>query len=166
MKKLIRKLKCKYYLYLINHVYAGTRFFEKKRKMLNYIGHEIGENRKIVGPIECTGTLVIGKNCWIGKHFRVNGNGKVVIEDNVDIGPEVTFQTGGHKIGAADRRAGEGCIFSQSVGSGTWIGGGEHDPQQYRNRSVRGDRGLRLRCFGCGSEHTCRRRSGEIDKAA
>lgn len=127
MKKLIRKLrglKRRYHLFLINHLYAGTHFFEKKRRLLNSLGYEIGENTKVVGPIECTGTLIVGKNCWLGKNLKVNGNGRVVIGDNVDIGPEVTFQTGGHKIGTADRRAGEGCIFSQSVGSGTWLGGG------------------------------------------
>ena len=53
----------------------------------------------------------------------MNGNGSVVIGDNCDIAPEVTFQTGGHEIGDASRRAGVGCIFHQTVGSGTWIGG-------------------------------------------
>lgn len=45
------------------------------------------------------------------------------IADNCDIGPEVTFQTGGHEIGDAARRAGKGKKFRQSVGKGTWIGG-------------------------------------------
>ena len=53
----------------------------------------------------------------------VNGNGTVTIGDNVDIGPEVTFQTGGHEIGDKDRRAGKGALYAQSVGDGTWIGG-------------------------------------------
>ena len=46
-----------------------------------------------------------------------------MIGDNCDIAPEVTFQTGGHEIGSSDRRAGEGRIFEQSIGDGTWIGG-------------------------------------------
>lgn len=119
----LRGLKHKWVLYLVNHVYVGTRKFEKKRKLLNSIGFEIGENTKVVGPIECYGTLKIGKNCWIGKNFKVNGNGNVIIGENCDIAPEVTFQTGGHKIGSAEHRAGEGCSFSQTVGDGTWIGG-------------------------------------------
>ena len=108
---------------MVNHIYAGTTKFEKKRKLLNSIGFSIGENTKVVGPIEVTGTLVVGKNCWVGKNFKVNGNGTVTIGDNCDIAPEVTFQTGGHKIGDFQRRAGEGCVFHQSVGDGTWIGG-------------------------------------------
>lgn len=116
-------IKRRYVLFLVNHIYVGTRKFEKKRKLLNSIGWEIGENTKIVGPVECYGTLKIGKNCWIGKNLIVNGNGTVSIGDNCDIAPEVTFQTGGHLIGSGDRRAGQGMIFSQSVGNGTWIGG-------------------------------------------
>ena len=116
----------KWIMYRVNVLLAGTNqnFFEKKRKLLNRLDHfDIGEGTRIVGPIECTGYLQVGKDCWIGKNFCVNGNGSVIIGDNCDIGPEVTFQTGGHEIGDEHRRAGEGCIFHQSVGSGTWIGG-------------------------------------------
>lgn len=119
----LQGIKRRWHIYLVNHIYAGTTKFEKKRKLLNSIGFSIGENTKVVGPIEVTGTLVVGKNCWVGKNFKVNGNGTVTIGDNCDIAPEVTFQTGGHKIGDFQRRAGEGCVFHQSVGDGTWIGG-------------------------------------------
>ena len=112
-------------LFLVNRIYAGCRerHFKIKRKLLNKIGYSIGDGTKIVGPFLCTGSVTIGKNCWIGKNFTVNGNGFVTIGDNCDIGPEVTFQTGGHQIGTRDRRAGQGIVCTQSVGSGTWIGG-------------------------------------------
>ena len=121
----LQGLRYKWNLYLVNKVYAGTKpkHFEKKRKLLNQIGFEIGEGTRIVGPIFCAGKLKIGKNCWIGKNFFVNGNGMVVIGDNCDIAPEVIFQTGGHKIGGPERRAGEGVIHNQTVGNGCWIGG-------------------------------------------
>lgn len=83
-------------IFLVNRIYVGPGHFEKKRKLLNSIGFEIGENTKVVGPIECTGTLKTGKNCWIGKNLKINGNGTVIIGDNCDIAPEVTFMTGGH----------------------------------------------------------------------
>lgn len=110
-------------LFLVNKVFVGATHFEKKRVLLNSIGFEIGENTKVVGPIECYGKLKIGQNCWIGKNFKVNGNGSVVIGNNCDIAPEVTFQTGGHIIGSPERRAGKGLTYTQSVGDGTWIGG-------------------------------------------
>lgn len=121
----LKGLKVRFNLYLVNKIYCGSnpKYFEKKRKLLNAINFQIGEGTKVVGPIEVTGKLIVGDNCWIGKNFKVNGNGTVTIGDNCDIAPEVTFQTGGHIIGTSDRRAGEGVIFNQSVGSGTWIGG-------------------------------------------
>ena len=110
-------------LFLVNHIYKGPKHFEIKRKLLNRIGIQIGKGTKVVGPIECLGRLVVGENCWIGKNLKVNGNGTVEIGDNCDIAPEVTFQTGGHEIGVQERRAGEGLVFSQRIGNGTWIGG-------------------------------------------
>ena len=65
-----------------------------KRKLLSGIGCQVGDGTTIVGPIECKGFISIGKNCWIGKNCKVNGNGTVQIGDNCNIGPEVTFQTG------------------------------------------------------------------------
>ena len=109
--------------FLINHILCGTNFFETKRKILNKMGYQVGQGTRVVGPIVCTTSLKIGNDCWIGKNFFCNGNGDVIIGNNCDIAPEVIFQTGGHQIGTADRRAGDGCIFKQTVGDGTWIGG-------------------------------------------
>ncbi len=108
--------------FLINNVYSGTGNFEKKRKLLNKLGHQIGEGSKVVGPVFATGRLVTGKECWIGKNLRLNGNGTVVIGDNCDIAPEVTFQTGSHNIGSHKRRAGEGYNDDIVIGNGCWIG--------------------------------------------
>lgn len=119
----LKGIKKKIVLFLVNKVFVGTRQFEIKRKLLNSIGYKIGDNTKVVGPIECTGNLIIGKECWIGKNLKINGNGTVIIGDRCDIAPEVTFQTGGHLIGIKERRAGEGIVFNQSIGNGVWIGG-------------------------------------------
>lgn len=121
----IRGILRKMNLFLVNHVYVGTseKYFEKKRVLLNRVGYKLGEGTKVVGPIYCTGTLECGKNCWLGKNLVVNGNGVVIIGDNCDIAPDVIFQTGGHEIGKAQRRAGEGQLHVQRVGDGVWIGG-------------------------------------------
>ncbi len=110
-------------MFCVNKCFAGTKYFKIKRRLLIALGYEIGQNTKVVGPLITTGSLVIGDNCWIGKNFLVNGNGWVRIGNNCDIAPEVTFLTGGHKIGTAERRAGEGEHYSISVGDGCWIGG-------------------------------------------
>lgn len=118
----IRNTLC---LFLVNAILKGTnpRFFSVKRSLLNWAGHEIGKGTKVVGPVEWHGKMKIGENCWIGKNCKINGNGTVQIGDNCDLGPEVIFQTGGHQIGSAERRAGEGAVFHQIVGNGVWIGG-------------------------------------------
>lgn len=110
--------------WLVNRVLVGTnpRFFKVKRKLLQSIGHTIGENTKIVGPITCTGKLHVGKDCWIGANFTIRGNGIVVLGDRVDVGPDVTFLTGTHEIGNMERRAGTGYNCKQSIGDGCWIG--------------------------------------------
>ena len=50
---------------------------ERKRKLLNAIGHESGEGTKIVGPVFLTATLETGKDCWIGADFKATGNGVI-----------------------------------------------------------------------------------------
>ena len=123
--RILRSIKRKTVMFLVNKVFVGAkpRYFEIKRKLLISIGHSIGEGTKIVGPIETYSKLTVGKNCWLGKNLKVNGNGSVVIGDCCDIAPEVTFQTGGHEIGTAERRAGQGITCKQEVGNGVWIGG-------------------------------------------
>lgn len=117
-------IKNRFVYFCVNKLYVGTnqKFFERKRKLLNLIGHEIAEGTKVVGPLECTGKLIVGKNSWIGKNLKINGNGTVVIGNNCDIGPEVTFQTGSHEPGTYLRRAGNGFNSSITVGNGVWIG--------------------------------------------
>ena len=95
----LKSIKKRIVICIVDHVLAGTRSFPAKRKLLRSIGYEIGENTKIVGPIRNTGTLRIGANCWIGSGLTVHGNGTVTIGDNCDIAPDVTFLTGGHRMG-------------------------------------------------------------------
>lgn len=114
----------KWNLFLVNKILVGPRpwTFKYKRILLRNIGYEIGEGTKIVGPITNTGSLIVGNHCWIGANLVIHGNGIVRIGDNCDIAPDVTFLTGGHEIGEAKRRAGNGESYEISVGSGVWIG--------------------------------------------
>ena len=119
----LRTLKTAWVMYLVNRVLTGTRCFSAKARLLRSIGHEIGENTKVVGPLFCTGKLVIGKNCWIGADLRLHGNGTVFIGDNCDLAPGVTFFTGSHELGDHHRRAGKGFNGDIHIEEGCWIGG-------------------------------------------
>lgn len=102
LKRIIRRVRKTIVMFLVNTVFAGSTrpmAFRLKRALLRSIGYRIGENTKIVGPIFCTGTLMIGSDCWIGRNFKVHGNGTVILGDRLDVGPEVTFVTGTHEVG-------------------------------------------------------------------
>lgn len=120
IKKILRILA----LFIINTFLCTTRFFSLKRFLLNISGIKIGKNTKVVGPIS-VGTVakvIIGEECWIGSGFKVYGNGIVSIGDRCDFAPDISFVTGSHEIGSAERRAGVGVSFTLSVESGCWIG--------------------------------------------
>lgn len=108
--------------WLINHVFVGTRCFIQKRWLLNVVGHQVGTGTKIVGPLFCTGKLVAGKDCWIGRNFTIHGNGIVTLGDCCDIGPDVMFLTGSHEIATPQRRAGAGQTHTIRIEEGCWIG--------------------------------------------
>lgn len=118
----LRTIKRVLAMFLVNKVLAGTHAFGAKSRLLNSIGYEVGEGTRIVGPLRCTGHLTIGRDCWVGRDFVVEGNGSVTIGDRCDVAPSVTFLTGGHAIGAYERRAGTGESYSIAVGDGIWIG--------------------------------------------
>lgn len=118
----LRSIKRRLAMLCVNHIFAGTRAFGIKRKLLRSAGFEVGDGTNVVGPILCTGTLSVGSNSWIGRNFTVHGNGTVVIGDNCDVAPDVTFLTGGHAIGSKERRAGVGESYDIRIGDGCWLG--------------------------------------------
>lgn len=119
----LRTLKKTWVMYLVNHVLTGTRCFSAKARLLRSIGHEIGENTKVVGPLFCTGKLVVGKDCWIGAGLQLHGNGTVFIGDRCDLAPGITFLTGSHELGDHERRAGKGFNGDIHIEAGCWLGG-------------------------------------------
>lgn len=122
---ILKKIKKSILLFMINTILRGTHFFKIKRFLLNQCeGISIGKDTKIVAPIYIPiySNLEIGHNSWIGRNFSLEGNGKVIIGSQCDLGPNVTCVTGSHKIGLKDRRAGEGYNGTVGVGDGTWIG--------------------------------------------
>lgn len=112
-------------LNVINFFFAGTRFFEIKRILLNKCeGVSVGVGTKIVTPlhIPAWSNLKVGNNVWLGRDFTLEGNGTVIIENNCDFGPMVTCVTGTHEIGNEMRRAGEGYNSTIAIGKGVWVG--------------------------------------------
>lgn len=120
----IKRTKRMLALFVINHFLSCTHFFGAKRVLLRFAGVKIGPDSKVVGPLYLGGvaSLKLGDHVWLGRNASIDGNGSVEIGDWVDVGPCVSFGTGGHEIAGREHRAGEGVIAHISVGSGTWIG--------------------------------------------
>ena len=121
----LKKIRIKFYkkigISFLNRFLAGTSCFKYKRHLLRCAGMKIGKNTKIVGPVFITANVTIGDDCWIGAFFKATGNGNVIIENRVDIAPEVTISTGSHEIGNNLRRAGSGINLDIKIEDGCWI---------------------------------------------
>lgn len=109
---------------MINSFLSGTHFYSIKRKLLNAIGIHCGQKTCVVGPLFLgnVSQVSFGDGVWVGRDFKVYGNGSVLIGNNIDIAPDVAFLTGSHKISDSFRRAGDGLSFQISVEDGCWIG--------------------------------------------
>lgn len=119
-----KKIKRSVARFIINNFLSSTHFFRIKRSLLIWASIEVGTGTKIVGPIYFGNVIniKIGKNCWIGKNINFDGNGTIIIGDNIDVAPHVIISTGGHRIGDEIRRAGKGIVNTIIIGDGCWIG--------------------------------------------
>lgn len=127
MKGVMLVLKHIYRMLLIRvfNLFSGMHFFKLKRVIFNMIPNmSVGKKTRIVGPIWAgsVSEIAVGNNAFINRQFCVEGNGKIIIGDNVDIGPGVKILTGGHEIGGERHRAGEGILYSISIEDGCWVG--------------------------------------------
>ena len=120
----LHRAKRAFCIWIINSFLCGTHFFVWKRRLLLLAGIPCGDNTCLVGPLYLgnVSNVSIGNNVWVGRDFKVYGNGKVVIGNNIDIAPDVSFVTGSHEIGNSTHRAGKGISYSIQVDDGCWLG--------------------------------------------
>jgi maltose O-acetyltransferase len=106
-----------------------SSWFIVRNKIAKLMKIKLGKNVRInigfrvYGP----GKVVIGDNVWIGPNCRIytagsDSRGGVYIGNNCDIAPEVVFVCGSHEIGDTKRRAGKGISHDIVVENGVWIG--------------------------------------------
>ena len=113
------------FLLSIVNLFRGMHFFKLKRFLLNLIPDiSIGKGTRIVGPFWAGSVSIIeiGENSFINRKFSIEGNGTLIVGNNVDIGPNVEILTGGHKVENVDHRAGEGVLYSIKIENGVWVG--------------------------------------------
>lgn len=102
-----------------------AKFFFLKNVVYRLSGISVGQNSRLgFGIFLNFRNVELGNNVWVGPwcRFYSTPQARIIISDNVDIGPEVSFITGTHSVGSSKRRAGEGLSTSIVIGCGSWIG--------------------------------------------
>jgi acetyltransferase-like isoleucine patch superfamily enzyme len=98
---------------------------ELQKEILKNIFSKIGDNFTIEQAFRCD----YGYNIEIGNNFFANYNllildcAKVIIGDNVLIGPNVSIYTAGHPVHFETRNLGFEYAFPITIGDNVWIGG-------------------------------------------
>jgi maltose O-acetyltransferase len=106
-------------------IYVGGR---TRMRILRLAGFQIGHGTVIWGTPSISGNrnlyqrLIIGQNCSINIGCFLDLGAKITIGDNVSIGHQVMVLTTSHKMGSAQRRAGELTTLPVTIEDGAWIG--------------------------------------------
>jgi maltose O-acetyltransferase len=115
--------------YILNFVLSilpATRCFMIKRFLAQWAGIQIAAKVCLNGGTHFygRGKLTLGENTWIGLHniFYLTQLAHIQIGANCDIGPEVSFIPGSHKIGGLLKRADQGIAADIIIENGCWIG--------------------------------------------
>lgn len=114
---------------LMSRLLPETRFFAFKAIFLRWCGAKIGDNVRINSSVRFLGPgrLVIGDDVWIGPEtiLCTGVGGDITIGSHVDISLRVTMSTGSHEIDVSGAHsAGKGTQKSIVVEDGVWIGMG------------------------------------------
>lgn len=104
-----------------------THFFRLKACLLRWCGATIGENVRINSSVKVIGTgrLIIGNDVWIGPNCFLSpvGAAQIKIGNHVDVAPACFIITGSHNIDICGAHiGGEGFSESVSIGDGCWLG--------------------------------------------
>jgi len=116
----------KFILNIILNILPPTRLFWLKRKLLRLSGIDIKDNSCINGQAQFFGhgSISFGSHVWVGikNNFYSTPTSSIIIGDNCDIGPDVSFICGSHEVGDKKRRAGTGISGDIIIEDGCWIG--------------------------------------------
>ncbi len=103
-----------------------SRLFLLRRWLLRLSGLDLADDVCFCGGgwVYGRGRIQIARGSWLspGTIFHTHEDAPIKIGERCDIGPGVEFVIGGHMIGKANRRAGDGTAKPIDVGDGCWIG--------------------------------------------
>jgi maltose O-acetyltransferase len=113
--------RSKFALYLASSAFFPTVW---RAKALRLLGLRVGRNCVLFsGFFLPYANLEVGNDVFINFGLRVLGQGKVTLDDEVSIGPDVAFYTDTHPIESGIRRASSVVtVEGVHVGRGSWLG--------------------------------------------
>lgn len=97
----------------------------KRESLIRQMLGSVGEGFAVEAPFHCDYgcNLYIGKNFFANKNFMVLDCAKVVIGDNVLIGPNVGIYTPNHALCSEERVNNMERSLPVTIGDRVWIGG-------------------------------------------
>lgn len=94
-----------------------TRAFGLKVRLLRWCGARIGKDVRINSSaiFSGNGRLIIGDDVWIGPRCYISpvGDAEIKLGSHIDFGPEVMILTGSHSITPDGEHIGGGVLQSQ-----------------------------------------------------
>lgn len=119
-KTIIYHLKRAFLNTVVAHYLLPKRL---RNKAMRRLGIPVGAGTNIFSGLLLRSPRVsIGANVFINHHCQIIGGGALIVEDDVGIGPGVTFITESHEVGQSWRRMGRPISIEIRVGRGSWIG--------------------------------------------
>jgi maltose O-acetyltransferase len=108
----------------VNVLAASHRLGPPRRgQLLRAAGVGVSEDATIqAGCFFFGADAAIGAGSWIGHRCYFDTRSHIEIGDRCDLGMEVMLCTSGHRVGPADRRAGDYVAEPIIVGDGSWLG--------------------------------------------
>lgn len=110
-------------LYAINSASPAERV-KNHQNLFPLIFKRLGKNSWFELPFNCDygQHIEVGENCYFNHHCSIGDGGKVIIGNNVLIGPYVGIYTAQHPLDSQQRLAGWQRVSDIEIGDNVWIG--------------------------------------------
>lgn len=108
---------------LINGVVGSPLVpFRQRWRILRALGFPVEPSLIAPGVFFGSRQVVIRRGAGINRRVFIDSGGRVTIEEDVRIGPEVMIITSSHEVAGSSKRAGVRTTGEVRIGKGAWIG--------------------------------------------
>lgn len=121
-----RRIKQLYRDLVINSFSSSTIVpFRLRLLCMKIYGIQIGKKACVAPQCFFGGNNIdIGNNVFINYQCYFDNNGRIVLEDNVQLGMRVLIITSNHDVSNSNQRAGQSSVGGVTIRKGAWIAAG------------------------------------------